>query len=136
MSFSKAILLSLAILAILSAAAPAQNLINDFAAQAQGESSVLLTWTSGLETGLSNFRIERSLDGITYIVLTTLQPLGNNSSYNFEDHDIYKSSNRTYYYRILGQMDDNTFVVSPVQSVVLFFSGIQQTWGSIKALFR
>lgn len=136
MSRTAALLIAFSL--ILWAASPgqAQSLINNFTAQAQGESYVSLTWNSGLETGLANFRVERSLDGVTYTTLTILSPQGSNSSYTYEDHNIYKSSNLTYYYRIRGQMVDNNFFYSPVQSVVLFFSGIQQTWGSIKALFR
>jgi hypothetical protein len=120
------------------AAAPvqAQNLISNFTAQALGESSVKLEWNSGGESGLASFRVERSLDGVTFTPLATLQPQGSNSPYSYLDNNIYKSSNRTYYYRIRAQMTDNSFSFSPIQTVTLFFSGIQQTWGSIKALFR
>ena len=134
----RTLLIPLFLCAFLGAAVPgsAQSLINNFTAQAQGESYILLKWDSGIETGLANFQVERSFDGFEYSTLTTLAPQGNNSSYTYADNDIYRDSNRTYYYRIRAQMTDNSFSLSPVQSVVLFFSGIQQTWGSIKALFR
>jgi hypothetical protein len=135
---SRTPLIFLILALILGTAVPgsAQNLINNFTAQVQAESYVLLSWNSGSETNLSNFQVERSLDGIAYTTLTTLTPQGSNSAYSYEDHALYQASNHTYYYRIRGQMNDNNPIYSSVQSVVLFFSGIQQTWGSIKALFR
>jgi hypothetical protein len=114
----------------------AQSLINNFTAQAQGESYILLKWDSGIETDLASFQVERSFDEITYSTLMIITPQGSNSSYTYADNDIYRGNNRTYYYRVRAQMNNNNYFYSPVQSVVLFFSGIQQTWGSIKALFR
>jgi len=113
----------------------AQGVINDFNAYAEGEYAVL-EWNSGSEDGLSNFQVERSFDGLQFIAIATLAPQGDNSSYRYEDHDPYKNSSRTYYYRIRALMSDGTSSLSSVQSVTLWFSGIQQTWGSIKALFR
>jgi hypothetical protein len=137
-AMSRILLFTLFLSLILCTAVPglAQSLINNFTAQAQGESYVLVKWNSGAETGLTNFQVERSLDGISYSNLAILSPQGSNSSYSFEDHNIYQGSNRTYYYRLKAQMANSDPIYSSVQSVVMFFSGIQQTWGSIKALFR
>lgn len=114
----------------------AQNIIQNFAAHAENDDYVVLEWNSGSEAGLTTFRIERSLDGLTFITLQNLAPQGSNSSYRYEDHDLYKSSTRTYYYRVRALLNDGTSSLSSVQSVTLAFSGIVQTWGSIKALFR
>jgi hypothetical protein len=136
MSRTLLIILSLCFLLGMSVPGSAQSLINNFTAQAQGESYVLLKWNSGSETNLTNFQVERSLDGITYSTLAIIAPQGSSFAYSYEDHSLYQASNHTYYYRIKAQMNEGNPIYSPAQFVVLFFSGIQQTWGSIKALFR
>lgn len=130
------LLLCLGLVLLAVSPVQAQSPISSFTAQAIGEGSVKLEWRSGNEAGLANFRVERSLDGITYTTLATLPPRGSNSVYTYTDNDLSKNGNRTYYYRLRAQMTDNSFSFSPVHTVTLFFSGIQQTWGSIKALFR
>jgi hypothetical protein len=124
-------------IALLSALpAWAQNPIVSFTAQAENDDYVVLEWNSGSEAGLSLFRVERSLDGLTFLNIAEISPQGDNSAYRYEDHDLYKTTPRTYYYRVRAVMMNGTSSTSPVQSVTLAFSGVQQTWGSIKALFR
>lgn len=133
--FRKKILTAFLVLALFAGLVWAPGIINNFNAFAEDDYAVL-EWDSGSEAGLSSFQVERSLDGLQFLNLASLPPQGDNSPYRYEDHDIYKSSNRTYYYRIRAQMENGTSSLSSVQSVTLSFSGIQQTWGSIKALFR
>ena len=114
----------------------AQNVIVNFSAHAENDDYAVLEWNSGSENGLTVFRVERSLDGLSFISLADVSPQGNNSSYRYEDHDLFKNGTRTYYYRVRAVMANGTSTLSPVQFVTLSFSGIQQTWGSIKALFR
>jgi hypothetical protein len=130
--------LSAIIIAVLFCAgtAAAQGIIVNFTAHAENDDYAVLEWASGSENGLLLFRVERSLDGLTFTSIAELAPQGSNSDYRYEDHDLYKTSPRTYYYRIRALMTSGTSTLSPVQSVTLAFSGIQQTWGSIKALFR
>lgn len=113
----------------------AQSVFTSFSASSEGEYAVL-EWVSGSEAGLSQYQIERSLDGIEFIAIETILPLGNNTTYIYEDHDLYKESNRTYYYRICAVMNPGPNIYTEIESVTLSISGIQQTWGSIKALFR
>lgn len=113
----------------------APGVIMTFSASNQGD-SVTLEWSSGSEAGLSVYQIERSLDGLDFSTIAEVSPQGDNSTYIYEDHDLFKGSTRTYYYRIRAAMSNGTSSLSSVQSVTLSFSGIQQTWGSIKALFR
>ncbi len=113
----------------------APGVISSFSAYGEGD-YVTLEWNSGSEEGLSIYQIERSLDGLDFSVINEVAPQGSNSSYVYEDHDLFKNSTRTYYYRIRASMNNGTSSLSSVQSVTLSFSNIQQTWGSIKALFR
>lgn len=116
--------------------ARAQSPIVGFTAQVVNDAYVVLEWDSASEAGLSLFRVERSLDGLTFIGIADIPPQGSSSAYSYEDHDLYKTTPRTYYYRVRAVMSNGTSSLSPVQSVTLAFSGVQQTWGSIKALFR
>ncbi|TKJ39776.1 hypothetical protein CEE37_10895 [candidate division LCP-89 bacterium B3_LCP] len=120
---------------LVATAALSSGIITSFDAAVEGE-LVILEWTSGLEDGLDHYQVERSLDGLAFFSIADVAALGNNTTYFYEDHDIYKGSTRTYYYRIKAAMLDGTANYSSVQSVTLTISGIQQTWGSIKALFR
>ncbi len=128
-------LTTLTILLLFAATALAPSIITDFTAE-NGEDYVLLTWNSGTESGLSFYQIERSLDGIEFQAIGTMTPQGSNSSYEYEDHDLYKMTSRTYFYRINATMTNGSSNYSSVAQVTLSFSGIQQTWGSIKSLFR
>ncbi|MCX6640072.1 MAG: hypothetical protein NTW14_06265 [bacterium] len=123
------------ILVIFFATAFAAGVITSFEARSEGDYAYL-EWTSESESGLSVYRVERSLDALQFISVAEVEPTGDHSSYVYEDHDLVKSSTRTYYYRINALMKDGTNSFSSVKSVTLAFSGIQQTWGSIKALFR
>jgi hypothetical protein len=120
---------------LLAGLAWAPSIITNFNAESAGD-YVILTWNSGSEASLMLYAVERSLDGMDFVQLAEVDPQGSNSSYTYEDHDLFKGTSRTYYYRIRAQMDNGTAGYSTVQSVTLSFSGIQQTWGSIKSLFR
>ncbi len=126
---------SLIVLLLFAASAWAPSVITQFDAITGGD-YVILNWTSGSEAGLSNFQVERSLDGLDFQAIATISPLGSNTDYSYEDHDLYKTTTRTYFYRIKAQMTNGSSNLSPVKSITLSFSGIQQTWGSIKSLFR
>ncbi|WP_158639653.1 choice-of-anchor Q domain-containing protein [Arachidicoccus ginsenosidivorans] len=41
----------------------------------------MLTWKTGVETGLSRFEVERSSDGATFLTVARITPKGSNSSY-------------------------------------------------------
>jgi hypothetical protein len=134
-TFIRTNLLALTIALMLTGIAVSQGIIATFSALGDGD-AVILEWSSGIETGLDQYQVERSFDGLEFFPIADIPGTGSNSTYIYEDHDIYKSSTRTYYYRIRAVMEDGTFSFSSVQSVTLNISGIQQTWGSIKALFR
>jgi len=129
------VIYTILILAFSAGLAWGPNLITQFTAES-AEDFVVLEWVSGPEAGLQEYQVERSLDGIEYIDIANLEPTGSQSDYTYEDYDIYKTTSRTYYYRIRGLMSNGTSTYSDVQTVTMSFSGIQQTWGSIKSLFR
>jgi len=131
----KLFLTTLGVLLIFAGMALAPSVITEFTATSV-DNYVLLAWTSGAETGVSVYQLERSLDGITFQTINSTSPTGSNSSYLYEDHGLYKVTSRTYFYRINVVMENGSSSYSPVAQLSLSFSGIQQTWGSIKSLFR
>jgi hypothetical protein len=112
------------------------SVITDFTATSLGDKAQL-EWTSGLEGNLIKYKVERSTDNQYFITLTDILPEGNYHTYIYIDDDIMKSSSqRLYYYRIRMIFADGTFCYSLVRSVNIQLSGLMETWGSIKAMFR
>ena len=133
--FMRNFVIALTIALLQSGIAWSQGTITSFSVQSAGDHAIL-EWTSGYEAGLSIYQIERSLDGLEFISVAQVSPMGDLSSYVYEDYPLYKESTRTFYYRVRAIMTNGSSSLSSVKIVTLSFSGIQQTWGSIKALFR
>ncbi|MBL7191640.1 hypothetical protein ISS30_08070 [bacterium] len=111
------------------------SVLTFFNAYGEGDRAVL-NWTSGLETGLFKYKIERSADNQNFSLIAAINPQGDYTMYEYIDDDLLKNSQRLYYYRIKMIFTDGSAVYSDTNSVTLQFSGIQETWGSIKAMFR
>ena len=112
------------------------SVIETFTVNAEGDRAVL-EWNSGVEGNLVKYKIERSEDSISFSYIYEITPQGDFSIYQYIDDDIMKqSSHRVYYYRIKMIYSNNTYDYSEVKSATLTFSGLQETWGSIKALFK
>jgi hypothetical protein len=108
--------------------------ILEFTAEAQGD-AISLNWRTGVEVNLHKFQVQRSINGTTYFTIGEVEPTGSYSEYHYLDN-LLSDSFRLYYYRL--KIVDNSGAVSysEVREVTISFSGIQQTWGSIKAMFR
>ena len=96
-----------------------------------------LEWSTGREENFALFVVERSSDAQTYFAVGQVTATGSYSEYLFVDSSpLDIATDRTFYYRLKMVNRDGTFRFSDVQQVALSFSGVQQTWGSIKAMFR
>jgi hypothetical protein len=96
-----------------------------------------LEWATGLETNLKTFVVERSSDGQSYVVVGQVPARGSYSQYEFTDSSPLDADRGvTFFYRLKLVDRDGTFRYSEVRQVSLTFSAVQQTWGSIKAMFR
>ena len=132
----KRLSLLLIIFLLASVVTAGDSVITSFTISPQGDMAVL-EWESGLEGNLLKYKIERSPNNISFTMIHEVLPTGNFSQYQYIDNDVMKStSQRVYYYRIKMVFADGTFVYSETKSVTLSFSGFQETWGSIKAMFR
>ncbi len=110
--------------------------ILEFSAEPEGESAVLLSWRTGVEVSLTVFQVQRSTNGSTFYTVGNVDPTGSYSEYQYLDTNLLKQSVKTYYYRLKMIDTSGAVTYSEVRDVTLTFSGIQQTWGSIKAMFR
>ena len=100
---------------------------------------ILVEWKTGDEGGTTRFEIERSASNPdNFIFIKSLNSAGNNSYYSFLDNSVsFKSENNSiYYYRLKCYQSNGSYTYSNTISVVHAVSGIKNTWGSIKAIFR
>ena len=109
--------------------------ITSFNASASG-GKAMLEWNSGRETGVLEFRVQRSLDGFSFYDITAINPMGDFHSYRYEDNDLFKGVISTYYYRIKVVLRGDRYVYSRIVEVAFISSNVNRTWGSIKALFK
>ena len=98
--------------------------------------NVTITWQTGQETNVRNFVIERMPINGNFIEIATLPAKGNNSTYEYVDETAYKANDQVYVYRLKIVDNDGSASYSGVSHVAHSVSGVKQTWGSIKALFR
>jgi len=126
---------TLIILLLVTSAIAAVGVITDFQA-ASVDGQAVLDWKSGVEAGVISFEIQRSFDNERFYTIATIDPVGNDQAYRYIDRDLFKNQVHTYYYRIIVKMTTGLHQISETDRVVLTTSGIQQTWGSIKAMFR
>lgn len=98
--------------------------------------NVVINWQTGQESNVQNFVIERMPVSGSYIEIATLAAKGNNSTYEYVDESAYKTNDQVYVYRLKIVDNDGSISYSGVSHVAHSVSGIKQTWGSIKALFR
>jgi hypothetical protein len=96
-----------------------------------------LEWTTGQETNLRTFIVERSSDGDNWAPVGQVAARGSYSFYEFSDSSPLDAGRDVMFYYRLKMVDNNGYVsYSDVREVSLTFSAVQHTWGSIKAMFR
>ncbi|MBP8976024.1 MAG: hypothetical protein KBG83_04835 [Bacteroidetes bacterium] len=99
--------------------------------------NIIIRWKTGDESRVSEFQILRSGgQGSVFAQVGTVNPKGNNSSYEFEDRSVFKTETSVYNYRIAVVFNDNTRSLSSTITVSHLSSTARRTWGSIKAMFR
>jgi len=108
-----------------------------------GFNKVTLKWTSEGENNLKGFEIQRGLvnqdQELEKNKIVAIEAKGNaqnRTEYVYEDNSVFKTTGRTYYYRLKILDQDGRFTYSPIITVSPTISSARQTWGSIKAMFR
>lgn len=124
---------------ILHATSFSGAVISQFKATA-GYNRVELQWVVTAENGLKGYHILRSLNGTNYDKIGFVKAKGvegGESIYKYEDTTVFKSSGRSYYYKIQFYNQDETVTnYEKVITVSPQISSTRHTWGSIKAMFR
>ncbi len=102
-----------------------------------GANQVVLNWITKSESDVQRFIIERSNDGgDTYYSLHSIGAKGPGNLYEYVDINVMFKDYSAIFYKIKavspnGSVLDEEFLIAG-QNI----SGIFQTWGAIKALFR
>lgn len=102
---------------------------------------IILTWTTVDETGVQRFEVLRASWGGTawsdFVVVGTIDQLkGNNSSYEFVDKSVFKTTAGIYGYRVRIVNGQTPAPETDIVTVSHVSSAARRTWGSIKAMFR
>jgi hypothetical protein len=101
---------------------------------------VLIEWKTGDEGGTARFEIERSATNPdNFIFIKSNNATGNNSYYSYQDNSVNfnpREGSSIYFYRLKCIQPNGSYTYSNTISVVHAISGIKNTWGSIKAIFR
>lgn len=100
---------------------------------------ILLEWTTEFESNLSKFEIERSTDRIHWIKIGEVPAVGESNQrhfYTFKDQTLLKGNLASLSYRLNLVYKNGTSEPYDVIVSVEGISGIRQTWGTIKAMFR
>ncbi len=96
-----------------------------------------LEWRTGQEISFQKFVVERSADGSYFFPVGQIDARGSFSEYSFTDESpLDVERERTFFYRLKLLNLDGTQSYTAAVEVSLSFSAVQQTWGSIKAMFR
>jgi hypothetical protein len=117
-------------------------IVLNFQAQA-GYNQVSVKWTTQNEQNLKGFEVQRSFDNTSdsnfrkIAFVNADKSPKQNKEYIYVDRTVFKSADRTFYYRLkLIDNDERQVSFSKVLTVTPTVSSARQTWGSIKAMFR
>ena len=101
-----------------------------------------LSWTANGETPSMEFIVQRKTSNTDYVNYATVK-VNDTHSYQYQDRSIYKTTGNTYYYKVLlvdinsaNTANLNIIASSNEKMLIPHVSGIKNTWGSIKAMFR
>lgn len=109
--------------------------------------NVVVQWKTADETGVEGFQVLRregysgefvpisgSINGSGNVLIVT--PKGNNSTYEFNDGGVFKTSSRLFQYKVRILNGQYPAPETEMVSVSYLSSAAKRTWGSIKAMFR
>jgi hypothetical protein len=138
----RAILLAAMIIIVSLSLAFAGAIVTGFRGE-PGFNKVTLKWNTEGENNLKGFDIQRALTNqeqeLEKNKVASMDAKGSalsKTEYTYEDNSVFKTSGRTYYYRLKIIDHDGRFTYSPIITVSPTISSARQTWGSIKAMFR
>lgn len=129
----------IAMLLIAAATAYAGSVIKDRIELDKYSGFIVVKWGTENEVGVVKFEVLRS-EGSTdrFQKIAEISELkGSNSSYEYEDHTVFRTTDRFFKYKVRVVFQDGTFSDSAAEGISFAAtSAAKRTWGSIKAMFR
>jgi hypothetical protein len=100
-------------------------------------SDITVSWFTVDEAGVQRFEVLRRAGySGDFLIIASLNPKGNNSSYQVVDQQAFKTSAGIYQYKIRVVNGQVPSPESEIVTVSHLSSTVKRTWGSIKAMFR
>ncbi len=99
----------------------------------------MISWSMQEQHGVGGFAIERSMgNDDSFIEIATIHNLKpTHETYRYYDDSVLKTTATRYYYRIrVLDRNNESLGYTDSRSVEVDNNLVQQTWGSLKALFR
>ncbi|MDA3871690.1 MAG: hypothetical protein PF551_04990 [Candidatus Marinimicrobia bacterium] len=97
---------------------------------------ILLEWKINSQENIESFYIMKKRSNDTeYNNIHRIDSDGP-GSYSYKDERLYKTSGLSFKYKLKIVFADQPFACSDWIEVDMNISGVNQTWGSIKAMFR
>lgn len=128
-------ILLLAILVMISGLTA--GVIKDKPSAVSNGSDITLTWETLDESGVQKFEVLcRAGTTGDFVGIASVNPKGNNSSYQYVDQQAFKTTGGIYQYKIRVINGQVPAPESDIVTVSHLSSTAKRTWGSIKAMFR
>lgn len=90
----------------------------DFDARKSGESSVLTTWLSHIDTQTMIYELQRSYDAVNWTGIATVPPARDNAhQYSYTDHPTATNAS-AFYYRLKYTLDNRKEYYSAVRQII------------------
>ena len=100
-------------------------------------SDIYVRWATEDESTVQRFAIVRraGTEG-DFMEISTVQPKGDFSSYEYVDRSVFRTTSGIFQYRIRVFTGTAGYVETEIVTVSHVSSTARRTWGSIKAMFR
>jgi hypothetical protein len=97
---------------------------------------ILLEWKINSQENIESFYIMKKRSNDTeFNIINKINSVGV-GSYSYKDETLYKTSGLSFEYKLKIVFADQSVEYSDSIEVYRNISGVNQTWGSIKAMFR
>lgn len=98
---------------------------------------VIISWITKDENQVKYFVIKRSNDDKNFVELDRINPKGPGFKYEYTDDDVFFKSSGALFYKVEAVNSSNQIIADSGSMMVHpNLTGIFQTWGAIKAMFR
>jgi len=102
-----------------------------------GNGYILLEWKIDSANEIESFYImKKRIADTDYKSIHRINSVGNSTEYYYKDESLYKTSDLNFEYKLKIVFIDQSIEYSEPIEINMNISSVNQTWGSIKAMFR